>query len=251
MLLLPDDYDASQPAPLLFLLHGFTASGLVQDLYLGIEAPARERGMLYLRPDGTVNPDGSRFWNATDACCDFFGSGVDDSGYLRGLIDEVSAHYLVDKKRIYFIGHSNGHYMSYRMACDHADTIAAIAGLAGAMYKKPDEQCAASEPVHSLHVHGDQDTSVDYEGTGNYLGALASTQWWADKAGCDAGVDAEPLDLEQDVAGAETTVKRFENGCQPGGSAELWSIIGGGHLPGFDKTFAPRVLDYLVSKSKP
>jgi len=41
---------------------------------------SEEHGFIYFAPNGTVNTDGARFWNATDACCDFYDSGVDDSG---------------------------------------------------------------------------------------------------------------------------------------------------------------------------
>jgi hypothetical protein len=40
-------------------------------------------------------------WNATLACCNFFGSEVDDSGYLRDLIDDATQLLNVDPKRIY------------------------------------------------------------------------------------------------------------------------------------------------------
>ena len=48
-----------------------------------------QEGFIYLYPDGTRDPLYYRFWNATDACCDFDDSQVDDSGYLRALINEL------------------------------------------------------------------------------------------------------------------------------------------------------------------
>ncbi len=251
----PESYDGSKEAPLLILLHGFTASGAVQNAYFGLTKHTNDKGILYAFPDGTVNPDGSRFWNAMDACCDFFDSGVDDSGYLRALIADISKHYEVDAKRIYFMGHSNGGFMSYRMACDHADIVAGIAGLAGAMYPDPAKQCDPSEPVHVLHIHGDEDDSVDYEGSNtaekNYLGAKDSVAYWAEQAGCDSTPE-EPanIDLDENIDGVETTVLRYDKGCS-GGSAELWSIVGGSHLPAFNPEFTPRVLDHLLAHPKP
>ncbi len=47
------------------------------------------RGFLYAAPDGTVDADGKRFWNATDACCDLHATNVDDSTYISALIKEI------------------------------------------------------------------------------------------------------------------------------------------------------------------
>ncbi len=94
---------------------------------------AEKRGLLYAVPDGTTDTRGDRFWNATAACCNFYGSTVDDSTYLTEVIAAVSARYSVDPARVYLAGHSNGAFMSFRMACEHADLIAAIAVLNGAM----------------------------------------------------------------------------------------------------------------------
>ena len=63
-------------------------------------------GFLYVYPDGTVDQEGRRFWNATDACCDDYGTGVDDSGYLRALIDAIITELNVDTEKIYLAGFS-------------------------------------------------------------------------------------------------------------------------------------------------
>lgn len=51
--------------------------------------------------------------------------------------------------------------MSYRMAYDHSDTIAAIASLAGASHSNLDKPAPAS-PVHVLQIHGTKDTTIEY-----------------------------------------------------------------------------------------
>ena len=144
----PSDYAPGTPAPLLILLHGYSANGALQETYFQLESVAHERGMLYAVPDGLTDPMGNKYWNASEACCDFGNSGVDDSAYLRGLIDEIGGVYDVAPKRIYFVGHSNGGFMSYRMACDHADVVAAIVSLAGAM----DDMAPDCAPVSYTHL---------------------------------------------------------------------------------------------------
>ena len=46
---------------------------------------------LVAAPDGTVDGSGNRFWNATDACCDFLGKEMDDVGYISELIADMAA----------------------------------------------------------------------------------------------------------------------------------------------------------------
>lgn len=79
----PAGYNPGIPAPVVMLLHGFGSSGQGQENYMQFSELADEFGFLYVYPDGTENSLPARFWNATDACCDVFGSGVDDSAYLR------------------------------------------------------------------------------------------------------------------------------------------------------------------------
>jgi polyhydroxybutyrate depolymerase len=251
----PSGYDAATPTPLVLLLHGYTASGAAQEFYWQIQPHAEARGFLYVHPDGTEDPGGNQFWNATDACCNFSGSDVDDSAYLRSIIDEVKAQYNVDPKRVFVMGHSNGGFMSYRMACDHADAIAAIASLAGATFSDI-TQCQPSEPVSVLQIHGTNDTTIGYDGgmngTVSYPGAVATTEIWATYNGCDLTTNGAPnLDLDSGLAGDETTVSIYDDGCAPGGHAELWTIAGGSHIPALSDSYAPSLLDFLFAHPKP
>ena len=73
----PSRYDKTKPTPLVIMLHGFSASGSIEELYLNIGTLAEQKTFLYAFPDGTQNPVGLRFWNAMEWCCNFFKSGVD------------------------------------------------------------------------------------------------------------------------------------------------------------------------------
>src|SRR5688572_27262361 len=114
----PAGYEGQAPVPLVVLLHGYTSNGAQQAAYFGLPAVADKEGFLLATPDGTRDRLGNRFWNATDACCDFFRSGVDDVAYIDAVIDDIAAKYPVDPARVFVAGHSNGAFMAHRYACD-------------------------------------------------------------------------------------------------------------------------------------
>lgn len=248
----PSGYDAATPAPLVILLHGYGASGTIQELYLGLQPHAEERGFLYVHPDGTPNAIEQRAWNATDACCDRT-QAIDDSSYITFIIDQVSATYNVDPARIYLVGHSNGGFMSYRMSCDHADRIAAIVSLAGATFLDA-SRCAPSEPVSVLQIHGTDDGTIQYEGgstpLGEYPSAAETVANWATYNGC--ATSTEPLgtaDLGSLAAGEETTKQGYTS-CPVDGDVELWTMVDGPHIPLLTTNFAIDILDWLYAHPK-
>jgi polyhydroxybutyrate depolymerase len=251
----PSTYDPATALPLVVLLHGYRSSGDIQEVYFQLEPLAESRGFLYVHPDGTRDFGGSQYWNATEACCAFGPDAPDDVAYLFGLIEQVSAAYAVDPQRIYLAGHSNGGFMSYRMACDHAETIAAIVSLAGAMRSDPAD-CAPSEPVSVLQIHGTADDTVPYTGV-QFLGATVpsaqdSVAAWAAYNGCEATalVAQGQLNLDTELAGADSDVATFEE-CAPGGAVALWTIIGGSHVPDLTAGFSEAVVDFLLAHPKP
>jgi polyhydroxybutyrate depolymerase len=264
----PPGLDPRLPAPVLVLLHGFGGSGGDQEGYMRFGPVAARRGMLYLHPDGTRDANGHTFWNATDACCDVDRSGVDDSSYLAGLITEIERHVAVDPRRIYVAGHSNGAFMSYRMACDHADTVAAIVSLAGASFADR-EACRPKAPVTILQIQGTADDVVRGGGgslagmldpgddrLGDYPSTAASLTAWAGYDGCKGDLQRTTslLDLDRSLQGTngpEETLESAYGDCHDGTSVGLWAIEGGGHDPDLSAGFATTVIDYLLAHPKP
>ena len=215
-----------------------------------------EFGFLFAHPDGNVDIVGARFWNATDACCGFV-QKPDDSGYLLALIDEIKSLANVDSRRVYLVGHSNGGFMSYRMACDHPETIAAVASLAGATWLDS-TKCAPSAPVNILQIHGILDETILFNG-GNtlpglsYPGAIDTAFQWATFNGCDTEPDlsSDDINLDRLLPGNETLVGKLETGCAPGGAIELWAIRGGSHIPILSSDFSRLVIEYFLAHPKP
>jgi polyhydroxybutyrate depolymerase len=254
---LPLVYDCLEGGPLLVVLHGYTGNGPGTIDYMGIKAAAETRGFLYLGPDGTKDGSGNQFWNASNACCNFAKSAVNDSAYLSKLIDDVSTEWNVDTKRVFLIGHSNGGFMAYRMACEHQTQIAAIASLAGAM---PDDikDCSGGnggEEVSVLQIHGTDDETISFEGgslLGNrYPSAKVSVLDWVASNGCSpAEVPATTkLDLVEDLPGDDTNQISF-TGCKNTTEVGLWTINRGIHTPKLSASFASAVIGFFDAHPK-
>jgi polyhydroxybutyrate depolymerase len=251
----PTNYAVNTPAPLVVLLHGYGSNGAQQEGYMGFSALVDRFGFLLATPDGTQEAGGrnSRFWNASEACCNFFRSDLDDSAYVLAIINTVKAAYQVDERRIYLIGHSNGGFMSYKAAHDHSDVIAGIASLAGA--EATVALPAPANPVHVLQIHGTADGTIAYEGGDiqgtTYPSAEQTIARWVDYNGCSAQASVPAmLDLDLSIEGLDTTVARYSADCLPGGSVELWTINEGAHIPAISSSFSENVIEWLLSRAK-
>jgi polyhydroxybutyrate depolymerase len=159
------------------------------------------------------------------------------------------------------MGYSNGGFMSYRMACDVADRVAAIASLAGATWADT-SRCRPSEPVSVLQIHGTADSVIAYEGgtrpdAGTYPGAATSAAIWAGYDGCGTRPldTTETLDLDSALPGDETVVSRFAT-CPDGVGVELWTLQGGSHQPEIlfadgSRPMSVGIVDWLLAHPKP
>jgi polyhydroxybutyrate depolymerase len=252
----PAGYDARQPAPLVVLLHRYASDGQSQAEYFGLPALADKAGFLLAIPGGTRNVLGSRFWNATDACCDYYRTGVDDVAYIDAMIDEIAARHSVDPARVYLIGHSNGAFMSHRYACDRSPRVAAIVTLAGQQWENQ-KHCRPSSPVSVLQVHGLDDDAIRYEGGratfngATYPGAVETVDDWAKQNGCPGSLDAtgRRLDLDRAAPGDET-VEEAIGGCPAGTDVRLWTIERGAHIPALNEHWAEAIWTFMADHPK-
>jgi len=158
----PTDYVESKSYPLLVLLHGYGFDGEVADSTWGFKEILDQYDFIYTTPNGTVDPTNSPFWNATAACCNFYGSTIDDLSFLIELIESIKSNYNVDANRVYLVGDSNGGFMALELAYRFPHLITAVVSSAGASDFKI--RAPLKSGVHALQVQGTNDTSILYSG---------------------------------------------------------------------------------------
>ena len=249
-----------KPAPVVVLLHGYGASGQAQSSYFDFDAAATKHGFILAKPDGKTNGLGSKYWNATAACCSIPSDPTDDVAYITSIVDDLKASQRVDAKRVYAVGHSNGGFMAHRLGCDRSNVFAAIVSLAGMV---DPAKCAPTDKISVLQVHGDADAVIKYEGgntTGNpnpYPSVDTTLATWAQKNGCSGQRAAKgTLDLNCNAGsvplpGEETKRESFD-GCPAGIDVSLLRINGGGHIPDFlVPAWGDAVVAFLMAHPKP
>ncbi|MBL8713117.1 MAG: dienelactone hydrolase family protein [Alphaproteobacteria bacterium] len=154
---------AKENLPVVLVLHGGGGNAENMRAMTGMNDVADGQGFIAVYPEGYGSPvmDRIRTWNAGDCCGPAAKKNSDDVGYIGAVIDALIAQYKIDASRIYATGHSNGAMMSYRLACEMSDRIAAIAPNAG---QRPMVDCKFKRPVPVLHMHGTQDPCALYDG---------------------------------------------------------------------------------------
>ena len=162
LLHLPPAYDGKHLLPLVIVLHGGggNAEGAIR--MTGFNQKADKEGFVVVYPNGSGRLKTRLLtWNSGNCCGYALDSGVDDVGFIRALIDELKKTRAVDPQRVYATGISNGGMMTYRLACELSDKIAAIAPVAGALNL---ENCQPTRPVSVIIFHGTADEHVLYNG---------------------------------------------------------------------------------------
>ena len=232
LLHLPEKMEPGRPVPLVIALHGLSMSGKSMEWLTGFSKVSDRHGFAVAYPNGLNRM--WRFWERHELGERVLNEPgfVDDVGFLEAMIDELIADGLVDGDRVYVTGHSNGAYMSNRVACSLSDRIAAIAPVAGTMVPA---LSGATPPraMPVLYIHGTNDHIVGFDGIDGFtkkkssLTAEELVDWWAEHNDCLAARDPEPL---EDKADDQTRVIRcLHPACEEGAPVVFYRIEGAGH----------------------
>jgi len=219
-LYLPAGYTGDAEVPLVFNLHGFGSSAFEQQFYSAMGAVADTANFLICYPNGLSNA-----WNVGWN----FGSTADDVGFISALLDELSANYAIDADRVYACGMSNGGFMSYVLACELNDRIAAVASVTGSMAPNYVPTCQPGRPVPVLQIHGTADNTVPYNGEPLINISIDSLlAFWTGNNGCSGPPDTTDV---PDVAPDDgCTAQRLDYAnCSPNGAVAFYRIADGGH----------------------
>ena len=226
-LYVPAIYNTTTRAvPLLLNLHGYGSNNLQQEAYGDFRSLADTANFLVVHPNGVFDATSNRNWNTFGPR----GTGVDDVAFLAALIDTLASRYRLDPQRIYSTGMSNGGFMSYELACQLGNRIAAIASVTGSMTASRLAGCTSGRPVPVLEIHGTADNTVPYTGGTalQFVAIPALLSSWVQRNGCNPTptVTAVPDLSTADGCTAERSVWA---GGRNGSVVEHFRIIGGGH----------------------
>ena len=86
-----------------------------------------------------------------------------DVAFARQIVDELDAHFNVDRKRIYAAGMSNGGGFAVNFACQAPDFLAGVVSVSGAFYNPVIENCVPG-PVPTFIIHGAHDELTHFDG---------------------------------------------------------------------------------------
>lgn len=139
----PNHYDSRTQIPVVMMLHGGGGTAKAAMWETGWAEKADKEGFLAVFPNAMArdptrpssfarNP---QLWN--DGSGRFYPNqkAVDDVGFINAILDELSARFPVDMRRVFVTGFSNGASMSFRLGVELPHRIAAIAPVAGALWQ--------------------------------------------------------------------------------------------------------------------
>lgn len=161
----PPSYKPGTPVPLLVSLHGGGANMEYQasDEHYGQISKSDREGFVVVFPNGYSRLPGGKLatFNAGNCCGNARDRNIDDVGFIRKMIDNLTQQLDIDRRKIFATGMSNGGLMAHRLACEMSDTFKAIAPVAGTDNTK---SCSPANPVAVLQIHARDDDNLPFNG---------------------------------------------------------------------------------------
>ena len=227
----PPRYDPKNPTPVVLAYHGALMNGSAMSTLSGLNKKSDEALFLAVYPNGNGTGERMLVWNAGESWEKPEDDKRDDVAFTARLLDDLETVAAVDAKRVYATGMSNGAMMSYRVAAELSDRIAAIAPVGGTMAIKT---ALPKRPVPVIHFHGTEDRLVPYKGPDGVAKRLAlfksvddTMQIWVKINGCPVDAVTALLPNAADD-GTTVTCKTWGPG-KNGTEVVLYIVEGGGH----------------------
>ncbi|AGF72318.1 polyhydroxybutyrate depolymerase [Corynebacterium halotolerans YIM 70093 = DSM 44683] len=184
---LPENYDPTRTYPVWLAYPGRSISPEHMSTDTGLQV-ASDAIVAYGRGEGGA-------WaGAPYAVTDM----AEDIAYSRAVVDRIAQDHLIDRDRVYAIGHSNGGGFALALACHAPDLVAGVVGVSGIYYNPgtPASGRCAGQPVPVMIIHSRNDGLSLIEGATAhgvpYVGAAAMVGIHAAINGC-GGATTRPV----------------------------------------------------------
>ena len=265
---LPAEYSRKKRYPVVLVLHGIGGDASLMARISHFNQTADEFGFIVVYPnalDGrwtapqgsgarTIGGFGRRRTILDDLARpstpdDVGGNPVNEIPFFNDLLDQIESEYSVDTSRVFATGYSDGAFMDFRLGCQMADRIAAIATVGALLPESLAESCStwSWRAVPLLMMNGTDDRVVPYRGQLGYsvgfflLPAKESVKQWAKINNCGQRSERTTI-APQTSGGLETRVDTYTD-CSDGATTVLYSIEKGGHTwPGGEQYIPVRFI---------
>ena len=158
----PPSYSDGRPTPVVLVFHGGAGNPAQQRHDSMMEPVADANDFIVVYPAGTGRLQTRLLTFNGGICCGYAKENkVDDVGFTSALLKDLATIFHIDKSRVYATGFSNGAFLTYRLACELSDEIAAIAPVSGTLGI---DRCSPSRAVPIIHFHGRRDPNAVYDG---------------------------------------------------------------------------------------
>lgn len=204
----PASLDTSRPVALVIVMPPPTADADALENIIHFDAEASTAGFVTASPNGCE----SNFPYIQG------GSKVADEDFVRKMILTLESQFQVSKVGVVSVSGSSR--IAYRLACDMADRISAVADVAGTMVLK--DPCSPARPVSILEIHGTNDADSPWAGGGPHTSypVEAVNALWRQLDGCSG-------DLAITQSGI--TISSSWTNCTGGVTVRLDKVVGGNH----------------------
>jgi len=215
---LPTNYNANTPYPLVFTWHGLngTAQQFLPGSYMGGSGGfygirAGLANAIYVTSQGL--PSGM-----SDSGTDYGWPNTNgrDVNFTKAMLDWFETNFCIDKNRIFSAGMSYGGMMSNTLGCQMPDVFRAIGVMSGALFGRTNT--CSTHPIAAWFTHGDADTTVDISGD------VTARDMFLQHNGCDTS-NTETVAMSD----GKTTCTVYKN-CTAGNFPVVWCPVPGeGH----------------------
>ena len=214
----PPQYNPGTPLPLVFNLHGRTASAQQQQEMSQMNAKADEAGFIVVAPQADDDPP--TWWGAVPGEI-----GAADLKFFDALLEHIQTEISIDPNRVYATGFSNGASMANRLGCAYANIFAAVAPVSGGHVGWYD--CEAEQPVSVIAFHSLNDGIIPYDGNQNNPKVYEWVEAWAKRNVCNSAPTVNHP--------ANTVTQETWDNCKANTNVTFYTVAEAGHTwPGAD-----------------
>jgi poly(3-hydroxybutyrate) depolymerase len=215
--------------PLIFNFHGTGSNALQEQQMCGFDKISDTAHFITVYPEGLVQPNSQNktAWNSLGTVQE---NKDTDLKFVDNLLDTIKSKYNINMCSVFATGMSIGGYMTNDVGFFLNSRFAAIAPVSGIMLQTHFSagKTSLSHVTPVMHVHGDNDAVVSYNGGLGQASVDTLVNWWVNYNNCTKPATKTSLPNTCSSDGSTVDNYSYPNGKNKS-DVELYRVVNGGH----------------------